>query len=216
MSLVSDVKDNIVDFVKERGSSPFWVPYVIAWAFLHWKAVYVTIFVGSDSLEGITKLDYVIKNLPRMEWWWTTLVALGITYFYYIFIRFIVNPTYWLKYWAIKHRFKIKEEADREIIEEKIKTEQAQDSLDNQWIQDYEEFTISAENRVKLDSLINLIYSDSAGNLQHSGNYNLNRSDVAFFDALKIVHIEEDKYGNKRASLTDKGKYFYSLSKKNK
>jgi len=58
---MSEPIDEIIKFIKERLSNPFFVNLTVAWSLLHWDVIYITLFVSSGELpkDFLNKYEYV-------------------------------------------------------------------------------------------------------------------------------------------------------------
>lgn len=152
--------NSINRITSEKLSSPFWLPFITIWASIYWKSIYVTLLVDSGSLDGKTKLDYLIDNLPKkliniertfigidinfsLDNWIT--IFLGALLFY-VFHRIVVKGIFgrlrnWSRggYQEIKDKEKYLEkreellEKERKIVEEEGELSSKRGDWDNKY-----------------------------------------------------------------------------------
>lgn len=62
---------SVLDYMKERFRSSFFVNISVVWMAIHWKVIYITLFVPSDDVFPIfwNKFDYVNSFMSNYEWY---------------------------------------------------------------------------------------------------------------------------------------------------
>ena len=134
-----DVKDSLIQVLKERVTSPLYGTYVITWLLWNWRAVYITLWVSEDSIKNQTKLEYLIEAAsytpsPTVVWKIDISILINIFYFFVVPAALTWLALSWLpnlQNWAYQQYLDFKE-ARREslnIFNDKI--EKHKQSLQN-------------------------------------------------------------------------------------
>ncbi|MBP7845988.1 MAG: hypothetical protein KA007_00975 [Candidatus Pacebacteria bacterium] len=221
--------NNIIESLKERFSSPFYVYFVMSWILWNWKIFYITLFVDGEILDkqmNISKLKYVLDYLNESTWsdslflgpFTTTLFLICLAPF---FTRWIYTKVIEDKYKTVLINQKFEEvytKKSLDLAEEKINLVDLEEKLKLKdpnflWKKDFEEFSKSFLYK-KFSQVIFTKYSNhglinefnDSGHL--TGKRFLDEDILAYADSANLIVINNNRQSDEEIDLTEKGKFF--------
>ena len=120
MESVKEIKESTLNALKERFASPFFGYFIISWALLNWKSVYVTFFVSNEAIisqYNLLKNEYITKAIENNGSLNIITPLLGVLFFIFVF----PHITYFVHKKLLSDRISIKilEETKAQLLIDK-------------------------------------------------------------------------------------------------
>lgn len=223
---------------EERLTSPFYGYFILAWAVVNWRLLYIAFFISGEEIykqEGMLRNEYLFVNIPGIDtfaYWLHFLVyPFAITVFiFWIFPK--VTRIYYkkslrnqkdlniIKLSEIEKEKKKEKDlvaTDTDLLKIKVENEKQKRIAEGEapeviWGNEFEEFRNSPLFS-KMGQVKRVVYENAGKTYQWMGGRYIRIIDsdiLAFADTRNLVQISGVSQEEERVELTSKGKFFFS------
>mgnify|MGYP000172592914 CR=1 FL=1 len=229
MKEAEEIKDDFMQGLKERFSSPFYGYFIMSWLVWNWRIVYTTFFVGGELIfkrYSLLKVEYISTFTQHV---FPLLFGPLLSVAFFVYLAPFVTHEVYKKVEKDKSKLKdFDEDLERERaevrtskIEARIKESEAEKKLfanDPQivWLREFQNFKEQTYYFNRFNQILDSIYSYN-GYIDWDNKFVIDKDLLAFAHSNELIEFQNGSHNI--IELTEKGMFFvrkYSELKNNK